>query len=247
MGELQATIAFEDATVRAGDRVGQAIRAPQDPYAYDPTEELPDQPSLVLHTNSKDHKIGQFMIRNSERKQSLASQGILSQAIWRQLEYYTMPVEIGKARDLNFHDNFTALCWCKSDKASDRANPIFMGDFSERGVDKRNKRVLLYVKGKFCFCFQGNDLKTGSNSVQIGTWYHVAFVYSITEGRKIVVNAEVVAQDRGRPYFGHETIWLGSGKYYEDGDWEGQIHEAMIFKEALSVDAIEQIQVSTRP
>jgi len=81
------------------------------------------------------------------------------------------------------------MCWIKSEKAAELSNPIFMGDFNTTGVDKKNRRILFYVKGRFCMVFQGNDLKTKANTVEIGTWYHVAFVYDMKRvERKIVVN-----------------------------------------------------------
>ena len=74
---------------------------------------------------------------------------------------------------------------------------------------------------------------------RVHAWDHVAFVFDENEGKKIIVNGELLETQYGegcKPYKGNETIWLGSGNFHGMGEFRGTLHGALIFSKALEIE-----------
>lgn len=134
-------------------------------------------------------------------------------------------------------------CWAKFDSISNEYNAIHTinhADYEYAVLIKSNGKMALYVFGENG---QARSIDgTGTNTLIIGTWYHIACVYA-TDGIKIYINGEIDATNlftavpiRDTP--GNSII--GNDLFYTPRGFDGIIDNVQIYNRALSAGEIKR-------
>jgi len=89
--------------------------------------------------------------------------------------------------------------------------------------------------------FYANDLVTGGGILELGTWYHLGFVYDIdAQEKRIYVGGSLELDGASTPFLGttQDTI-IGS---WNDGQWfEGKIDDVQVYHRALAEAEVAKI------